>query len=1061
MAHSTKRNKRQSTGLNNDDNVGSKGVASPLQPSRSAEKQNSAALAQISSSSLSSSLLSSSSLGVAERGRVSSSEKSKRKSRRQKRQGGGTQGGDGGNVAAKKKRRTARSVDNTANSNSKLNNNASLSSTPIAAASSLPSPPPSPLSPPSSSTESNNDGANNNDNDSSQSLSHHDSELIIDGLDVSSLLSILDKVTVEEAADLIKICGAEIRFERIGKSLVRQKEHLNPTYTTMSTQLRASVAYRLGKITKKQEEWITRQCREEHRLECERNGHIFNGGEMAEEGNLDGIKALTHYQPETENMLVGNDKCCRVPRKGPGSDCIIMLTVTFPKSCYYEKELQDNPDAEWPQETSDDVKNLAAGMVVTDIWPSELPKGDSTAKALKKAKKKFVDDMGFDDPLDGKKVKATDIAEMMGQLQHIRQIVAMSKHTGKPVPTLAFGAVARDSLADNGRFQSDCVLGCGASHHMEGIMKACSRNEENIAESDSNMGTWYGHGGNNGEAFPMTFGMRRYEKKYLNGEVLDIHVLLAEAAMYMFKQTQHFGRTREEVLEAMPDELSVHHYLIYEPCVRVGKMRTEAALFMVEQIYINGLSQEAALDLMRTKLSPQHRAIYEGCLKGRPVRLTSLDGKTVLATTRSCRAAARMLDISDFTIRDHLQDGVLTYFGEELCLIEEIKGEEVDKIGKTSAFDPWFSTLQLEKKEDGKPVRLTSLDGKTVLATTRSIRAAAGMLGICADTIRNHLHGGVLTYFGEELCLIKEIKGEEVDKIGKTSAFDPWFSTLQLEKIQLEKKEDGKPVRLTSLDGKTVLATTRSIRAAARTLDISNDTIHNHLYDGVLKYFGQELCLIKEIKGEEVDEFGKTSAFDPWFSTLQLEKIQLEKKEESEVDEFVKTQYKPADTRNKMFSIAKQLEDMFIQAELLQYGDNKGCSLLIQPLLSEKHVNILLAQRSRYNRPNHPPAQKTWVHIGEEMGATIGESVGAQIASTLGAHVSDEVGICFGKKFGADFGAAVGAQVAAEAKAKAFDGAKITAELLNKVQSAVVAEVKPKVIAAIQVGLQFQYMNKP
>ncbi|KAL7457834.1 hypothetical protein ACHAWC_011621 [Mediolabrus comicus] len=325
------------------------------------------------------------------------------------------------------------------------------------------------------------------------------------------------------------------------------------------------------------------------------------------------------------------------------------------------------------------------------------------------------------------------------------------------------------------------------------------------------------------------------------------------------------------------------------------------------------------------------------------------------------------------------------------------------------------------------------------------------------------LQGGVLTYFGEELCLIEEIKGEEVDIIfGKTSAFDQWFSTLQLEK----KEKEDIPVRLTSLDGKTILANTRSIRAAARMLDITDNTIRNHLQGGVLTYFGEELCLIEEIKGEEVDKFGKTSAFDRWFSTLQLEKKKKAKKaeksenEESEVDEFVKTQYKPADTRNEMFNIAKQLEDMLIKSKLLEFGDNSGCSLLIQPLLSEKHVNILLAQRSRYNRPNRPPAQKTWVHIGEEMGAKVGESIGVQIAKTLGAHVSDEVGKCFGKKFGADFGARVGAQVAEEAKAKAFDGAKIADELVNKVQSAVVAEVKPKVIAAIQIGLQFQYMNK-
>lgn len=68
-----------------------------------------------------------------------------------------------------------------------------------------------------------------------------------------------------------------------------------------------------------------------------------------------------------------------------------------------------------------------------------------------------------------------------------------------------------------------------------------------------------------------TFGMRRLEKKYLNGEIIDIDVLKGEAAMYVYEQVHHFGRTKEEVLEAMPDELSVHHYLLYEACVRGGR----------------------------------------------------------------------------------------------------------------------------------------------------------------------------------------------------------------------------------------------------------------------------------------------------------------------------------------------------------------------------------------------------------------------------------------------------------------------------------------------------------
>ena len=128
----------------------------------------------------------------------------------------------------------------------------------------------------------------------------------------------------------MKKCGAEIRFQRIGGSLVRQKEHPISTYTTMSTQLRASVAYHQGKITKKQEEWITLQCREEHRLECEKNGHIFNGGEMAEEGNLDGIKALIHYSPDSAANNVGKDNCCRMPREGPGCDRVFMCAEKLP-----------------------------------------------------------------------------------------------------------------------------------------------------------------------------------------------------------------------------------------------------------------------------------------------------------------------------------------------------------------------------------------------------------------------------------------------------------------------------------------------------------------------------------------------------------------------------------------------------------------------------------------------------------------------------------------------------------------------------------------------------------
>lgn len=266
----------------------------------------------------------------------------------------------------------------------------------------------------------------------------------------------------------------------------------------------------------------------------------------------------------------------------------------------------------------------------------------------------------------------------------------------------------------------------------------------------------------------------------------------------------------------------------------------------------------------------------------------------------------------------------------------------------------------------------------------------------------------------------------------------------------------GKPVRLTSLDGNIVLATARSCSAAARMLGIGPDIITRCLDDGLLMYFEQKLCLIEEIKGEEVDKFGRTSAFDPWFSTLQLENWSETRP--------VKTQYNPqkaaagkkgADSRNKLRPVAEQLEIMFIQAKLLEYGDNEGCRFLLQPILSERHANSLLAPRYRHNRPSSHPSEPL-VDIGVEIGAKMGEAVG-RIVSTQ-AHVTDEVGKSFGKKFGTDVGAAVGAQVAAEVK----DGANVTtAEVFSKVQAAVVAEVRQKVIAAIRVAQEFQDLNKP
>ena len=443
MAHTTKFNKRQSTRLNGSKDGGIAAVTPLLLAQSSVQKYKSVS-AQKSLSSSSSSLLSSSSLGVvAEKGSVcSSGNSSKQNSGRQKRQRttrDGTQEGDGGNVAAKKRRRSARTA-----AKSNLNNNASLSSTSIAAASSLLPPPPSPLSSPpcpssstspsSSSEYENNDGANNNDKESTN-----------EEFDFSALLTILDEVNLdevkpEEAAELMKIGGAEIEFQLIAKYLLQQEKHSNATHSTMETHLRAIVAYHLGKITKEQERMITEQCRELHRIQFLENGQIFNGGELVAEINADGIKFLLHYSPPSAANNVGEDKCSRIPRSGPGSDIIISVTKTLVKSCIYEEELQTNPDAVWPTGTPDIVKEYGRRINVTDIWPGILPKGDGSSSDLKRNKDEFVNAMGFTSAvIDGRVVTGINFAEMIGMIQHIRNIVVMNKRTGRPVPTLAFG----------------------------------------------------------------------------------------------------------------------------------------------------------------------------------------------------------------------------------------------------------------------------------------------------------------------------------------------------------------------------------------------------------------------------------------------------------------------------------------------------------------------------------------------------------------------------------------------------------------------------------------------
>jgi hypothetical protein len=251
---------------------------------------------------------------------VCSSGNSSKQNSRQKRQRSTTRDGtadvgglgNGANVDATKatKKRKILWEDN---ANSNLNNKASLPSTSTAAASSSLPPPPSPLPPPrclsscsSSSSEYNNDGANNNDKESTD-----------EEFDFSALLTILEEVNPEEAAELMKIGGTEREYQLIAKYLLQQKEHSNTTHSTMETNLRAVAAYHLGKITKEQERFITEQCRELHRIQFLENGQIFNGGEMVEEVNADGIKILLHYAPPKAANNVGEDNCCRIPRGGP------------------------------------------------------------------------------------------------------------------------------------------------------------------------------------------------------------------------------------------------------------------------------------------------------------------------------------------------------------------------------------------------------------------------------------------------------------------------------------------------------------------------------------------------------------------------------------------------------------------------------------------------------------------------------------------------------------------------------------------------------------------------
>ena len=111
---------------------------------------------------------------------------------------------------------------------------------------------------------------------------------------------------------------------------------------------------------------------------------------MAKSGSLNGVLALLHYSTEKAAGNVGKDKCHRIPVNGPGSECINLVAHTFQKSCLFEQELEQNEEAVWPKETSQEVKDKGKDVVMGDIFPACLSKGDGTAKDLKKAKNAFV-----------------------------------------------------------------------------------------------------------------------------------------------------------------------------------------------------------------------------------------------------------------------------------------------------------------------------------------------------------------------------------------------------------------------------------------------------------------------------------------------------------------------------------------------------------------------------------------------------------------------------------------------------------------------------------------------
>jgi hypothetical protein len=200
----------------------------------------------------------------------------------------------------------------------------------------------------------------------------------------------------------VKDCGFIDDYQLIAKFLP-ETENDNPFLSGMRKELQVICAFDQDSITADQELSETRSYRDATRVACLQKGYTYNGGHLAVLGTLDRVLAIAHDSPQSAANNVGKDDCHRIPLNGPGSECITLVTVTFVKSCLFEQELEQNSDAVWPKETSQEVREKGKKIVICDIFPTCLDKGDGTAKDLKKAKDDFVKAVGFKDVIiDGK-----------------------------------------------------------------------------------------------------------------------------------------------------------------------------------------------------------------------------------------------------------------------------------------------------------------------------------------------------------------------------------------------------------------------------------------------------------------------------------------------------------------------------------------------------------------------------------------------------------------------------------------------------------------------------------